>query len=101
MGTQPLLILPSWTKSTLVSCGLTSPGHRVPRVRPRLPSVCVWARPHKQCNVRAPPTRRPRTSIYGVTPAEVYLLFNLFVEGPQQSCSSRPRGAGGQVRVPL
>lgn len=32
-----------------------------------------------------------RTSIYGVNPAEGYLLFNLFVGGPsQQPCFSRP-----------
>lgn len=37
-----------------------------------------------------------QTSIYGVTPAEGYLLFNLFVEGPQQPCSSRPLGVGRQ-----
>lgn len=41
----------------LVSCGLISPGHRVPRVHPRAcppPSVCVWARLHKQCNCSGP-----------------------------------------------
>lgn len=97
--------LPCPVASTHQGTGLSRPPSPHPRPSVFVGHVCAQAmqRPGL-CRPRSPRLRARAPSIYGVTPAEGYLLFNLFVEvlpgSPAPPQAPRAWGAGGCVWTP-